>query len=323
MRILLMLAWAMLFIPAAAVAAEHGPFSAWLSGLREEARSKGISDRTLNAALQHIEPDGTIIRLDRKQPEGTITLSKYVSNTVTPQRIRKGREMMHKYRTLLTAIGKEYGVQPRFIVALWGIETNFGANTGGFYVIEALATLAYDGRRSAFFREELLHALTILDQNHIGVDDMQGSWAGAMGQCQFMPSTFLKHAVDYNKDGKLDIWNTQADVFASIANYLKSLGWKDDETWGRPVKLPKGFDTALMDIAKEKTISQWKKLGVRKADGSPLPDSTIRSSVIWVGEPGKGARAYIVYHDFKALLEWNRSRFFATAVGTLADRIGD
>lgn len=315
-----------LAMPAAAQAADMTSanpksFTAWLSEFRQEARSKGISSETLNAAFKGVQPNDTIIRLDRKQPEGSITLARYLKNTVTPQRVRKGRELMHQYRSLLHEIGRKYGVQPRFIVALWGIETNYGSNTGGFDVINALATLAYDGRRSEFFRGELLNALKIIEQDHITADEMQGSWAGAMGQCQFMPSTFLAFAVDYDKNGRHDIWNSKADIFASIAHYLQSLGWRDDENWGRKVKLPRHFSHSRFDMDKVKTVSEWKKQGVRKADGSPLPESHIQASMIEVGE-GKDARAYMVYHDFKALLHWNRSRFFATAVGTLADRIG-
>jgi membrane-bound lytic murein transglycosylase B len=298
------------------------PFGMWLGELREQARAQGISEKTIQAALTDIELDDSIITLDRKQPEGTITLAKYLKNTVAPLRIRQGREMMQEYESKLARIGKEYGVQPRFIVALWGIETNYGANTGGFDVVPALATLAYEGRRSEFFRGELLNALKIIDQDHIAADAMQGSWAGAMGQCQFMPSTFLKFAVDYNKDGRHDIWNDEGDVFASIANYLRSLGWRENEGWGQPVNVPAGTDASLFDLTKVKTISQWKQLGIKQAGGKPLPDSEIEASLIKVGE-GDAAADYLVYHNFKALLQWNRSRFFATAVGNLADRVNE
>ena len=206
-------------------------------------------------------------------------------------------------------------------MALWGIETNYGRNTGGFYTIDALATLAFDGRRSAFFREELINALTILQKENMAAGDMKGSWAGALGQCQFMPSSFLKYAVDYNKDGKRDIWDSKQDVFASIANYLKTEGWNSNEGWGRPVRLPKDFDNALADIKSSKTLSEWNKLGVRRLDGKPLPDEDLKASLIMVGE-GEDASPYIVYGNYKVILHWNRSRFFATAVGNLADAIG-
>lgn len=302
------------------------PFGLWLRDLRQEAKTQGVSDKTLQATLSTIELDDRVITLDRKQPEGSITLAKYLKNTLAPLRVRQGRERFEDNQALLQKIGKEYGVQPRFIVALWGIETNYGTNTGGFDVIESLATLAYDGRRSDFFRGELINALKIIDQDHIAADEMQGSWAGAMGQCQFMPSTFLKFAVDHNKDGKHDIWNDEGDVFASIANYLHSLGWKENEGWGRPVVLPSSFDRSLIDTSKAitqtKSISEWKKLGVRTSGGKPLIDSDIQASLILIGE-GDDAAPYLVYSNFKALLQWNRSRFFATAVGTLADRVGE
>jgi membrane-bound lytic murein transglycosylase B len=171
--------------------ANSKPFGVWLQEFKRDARAQGISDKTLEAALGGMEPDKRIIKLDRKQPEGRITLARYLKNTVAALRIRQGRARMQEYHALLNRIGKEYGVQPRFIVALWGIETNYGGNTGGFDVPPALATLAYDGRRSEFFRKELVNALKIIEQGHINVNEMQGSWAGAMGQCQFMPSTFF------------------------------------------------------------------------------------------------------------------------------------
>jgi membrane-bound lytic murein transglycosylase B len=296
------------------------PFGLWLQELRQDARNQGISDATITAALSDIEIDESIIELDRKQPEGTVTLARYLKNTVAKQRIEQGRYMMAENRQLLASIGKEYGVQPRFIVALWGIETNYGSNTGGFDVVDALANLAYDGRRSEFFRAELINALKIIDQDHIAADEMQGSWAGAMGQCQFMPSTFLKFAVDHNKDGKHDIWNNEGDVFASIANYLHSLGWRADEGWGLPVVVPAKFNETLIDIKSTKPVSEWKKLGIKPAAGKSLPAAHVEASLIRVGE-GPDSAMFLVTHNFKALLQWNRSRFFATAVGTLAERI--
>lgn len=303
-----------------AAPAQAEDFATWLAAFKQEARQKGISERVLDAAFTAAEPDETVLKLDRKQPEGRFTLAQYLKRTLSKKRYQDAQKAYNQYKPLLEEIGREYGVQPRFIVALWGVETDFGHNTGDFAVTDSLATLAYDGRRAEFFRGELLDALHIMEEEGLTPDEMYGSWAGALGQCQFMPSTFLKHAVDFNKDGKRDVWGTQADVFASIANYLKSLGWNAEGGWGRPVKLPKGFDPSLMDIKQSRPLSEWKKLGVRKADGSALPDSEMNSSLVFVGE-GEGAPAYIIYDNFKALLQWNRSRYFATSVGMLADSI--
>jgi membrane-bound lytic murein transglycosylase B len=296
------------------------PFDQWLSDFKRDALAQGISQQTLDKAFADTAPIDTIIRLDKKQPENKLTLKEYLARVLTDKRIEHGQEAYDEDRELLTRIGNEYGVQPRFIAALWGIETDFGRNTGDFVITDALATLAYDGRRSEFFRGELIDALKILEAENMSAEEMYGSWAGAMGQCQFMPSTFLKHAVDEDKDGRRDVWDNKEDFLASIANYLKSLGWKKDQGWGRPVKLPKGFDMSLADIKKEKSLPKWKKLGVKKADGSPLPDEDISASLILVGE-GPHAAPYIIYSNYKALLQWNRSRFFATSVGMLADSL--
>jgi len=292
-------------------------FGQWLTALRTEARQAGISDATLDAALTGIAPIPRIIELDRRQPEGRLTAAQYLERVAAPSRIEAGRARLAQNRPLLERIGAQYGVQPRFIVALWGIETDYGRNTGGFGVIEALATLAYDGRRSDFFRSELLSALRILDEGHIAVAAMQGSWAGAMGQSQFMPSSFLRYAVDENGDGRRDIWSTPADVFASIANYLARVGWKDDQTWGRPVRLPSGFDQALIDMDTVRPIGGWQALGVRRADGGDLPGRQLPASI--VQPDGPGTQAYMVYDNFKTTLKWNRSTYFALAVGRLAD----
>ncbi|HSK40595.1 MAG TPA: lytic murein transglycosylase, partial [Arenibaculum sp.] len=210
-------------------------FAAWVGDLRREAVGRGISTCVLDAALHGVAPLPRVIELDRKQPERTITFARYLDRVVTPARVRRGRALHAEHRALLEEIGHRYGVQPRFIVALWGIETDFGRNTGGFDVIAALATLAYDGRRSAYFRSELLDALEILEQGHVRPEAMKGSWAGAMGQCQFMPSSFRRYAVDADGDGRRDIWSTLPDVFASTANYLGQAGWNPRYTWGREV----------------------------------------------------------------------------------------
>ncbi|MFP6757179.1 MAG: lytic murein transglycosylase [Alphaproteobacteria bacterium] len=298
-------------------AAPPTAFDRWLVELRVEARASGIGDATLDAALTGIEPIPRIIKLDRSQPEGRLTAAQYLERVVPRSRIDAARTRLARHRPLLDEVADRYGVQPRFIVALWGIETDFGRNTGGFSVIEALATLAYDGRRSAFFRGELLNALKIIDDGHISAHDMTGSWAGAMGQSQFMPSSFLSFAVDRNADGRRDIWTTLDDVFASIANYLSSVGWKGDQTWGRAVNLPNGFDSALLGLETVRPIGGWQALGVRRHDGGDLPARQLSASI--VRPDGAGTPAYMVYDNFKTTLKWNRSTYFALAVGHLAD----
>ena len=221
--------------------------------------------------------------------------------------------------SLLKEVSTQFGVQPRFIVSLWGIETNYGKNTGGFSVLSALVTLAYDGRRSKYFRKELIYALKIIDEGHITPKNMKGSWAGAMGQSQFMPSSFMRFAYDFNGDGAKDIWNDKGDVFASAANYLSGVGWKSDITWGREVSLPQNFDFKLANIKIIKKMSVWRALGVTRADGSKLPLREINASIIL---PGKtGGPSYLIYDNYRALLRWNRSYYFATAVGILSDKI--
>ena len=310
-----------LLLPAGAATAqsEDARFLAWLEVLRADALAGGISPGILERSLTDVAPIPRIIELDRHQPETTITFEKYQARIVNATRIKNGRARLAKHRALLDEIGERFGVQPRFIVALWGIETNFGQFTGGFPVVDALATLAYDGRRSQYFRGELLKALQILDEGHIAPEEMKGSWAGAMGQAQFMPSSFLNFAHDYNGDGAKDIWNTQEDVFASAANYLKGVGWRDDITWGRKVMLPAGFDATLISLDVVKPLGDWQQLGVRRTDGSDLPGRNITGSILRPG--GENGEAFLVYDNYRAILRWNRSHYFAMAVGQLSDRI--
>ena len=295
-------------------------FSEWRDGVRSEALSLGISAATFDAAFAGVEPIPRVIELDRSQPEVTLTFAQYVERVVPESRVARGRELLAQHRDILEPIGRKYGVPPRFIVALWGIETNFGQYLGGFPVIGALATLAHDGRRSAYFRQELLHALRILEDAHITPEAMVGSWAGAMGQSQFMPSSFVNFAVDFDGDGRRDIWSTQADVFASAANYLAQAGWRAGETWGRRVEIPAGFDHALTGLEMKKTLAEWQALGLRRADGSELPKAAISGSVVLPG--GEGGPAYLVYNNYRTIMRWNRSFYFATSVGLLADGIG-
>lgn len=310
---------ALLWLVGQAHAAE--PFAAWLAALKAEARQAGISQATLEQAFAGVEPIERVIELDRRQPETRMTFEEYLERVVPPSRIADGRERYREYRQVLQAVGREYGVQPRFIVALWGIESDYGRNTGGFSVIAALATLAYDGRRGEFFRRELIDALKILDDGHITPSAMRGSWAGAMGQSQFMPSSFRAYAQDFDGDGRRDIWTSPADVFASAANYLARAGWRDDQTWGRAVRLPGDFDTALASLEVRKSLDEWQALGVRRRSGGDLPGRALRASVVIPPKSAPDA-AFLVYDNYRALLKWNRSSYFAIAVGRLADEIG-
>ena len=302
-----------------APAAAQTSFATWLAGVRDEALARGISTATVDHAFDELAPIARVIELDRKQPESTLTFAQYRDRIVSARRVDSGRTQLAAHNALLSAIAARFGVQPRFVVALWGIETNYGSHTGGFSVIGALATLAYDGRRSAYFRGELLAALQILDEGHIALADMTGSWAGAMGQAQFMPSSFLNFAADHDGDGTKDIWRNQGDVFSSAANYLSRVGWRGDITWGREVRLPAGFDAALADLKVIKRLGEWQALGVRRADGRDLPARDLAASIVLPG--GAGGPAYLVYDNYRALLRWNRSHYFATSVGLLSDRI--
>ena len=306
-----------------AAANDQPDLETWLVKLRQDAREEGISEATLDAALDGVQLIPRVIELDRKQPEFTLTFAQYLERVVPVSRQKRARARYDTHRELLAEIGDKYGVQPRFIVALWGIETDFGRVLGGFDVIPALVSLSYDGRRSAFFRKELIAALKIIDEGHVTADNMKGSWAGAMGQSQFMPTSFRRFAEDYNGDGRRDIWSTQADVFASAANYLKRSGWRNDITWGREVRLPQtgiaspGQAMKLHDDKTWKPLPEWAQLGLLNVGGDALPTRAIRARLVL--PDGADGRAYLVYDNFEAILKWNRSNYFAIAVGTLSD----
>jgi membrane-bound lytic murein transglycosylase B len=301
------------------VRAQQMEFEQWLDALRDEAVGEGISAATLEAALLDIQPIERVIELDRKQPEFTETFWTYLDKRVTPWRIERGRELLKTHRSLLQEVSSKYGVPPRYLVAFWGLETNFGSYLGAFPVVGALATLAYDERRSDFFRVQLLDALKILDHGDITPARMKGSWAGAMGHLQFIPTTFTRYAVDATGDGKRDIWNTLPDVFASGANYLSQVGWKEDEIWGREVRLPKNFDWQLAGLTHKKPLSEWSQLGVRRANGAALPKADMRGAIVL--PQGYRGPAFLVYGNFEVILTWNRSINYAIAVGHLADRL--
>lgn len=297
--------------------AQDADFANWVTNFKAEASQAGVSPRLIDAAMNGLEPDPSVIELDQKQPENKITLEQYLHNTINARRIKKGREMLTEYAVPLKRISQQYGVQPKYIVALWGIESDFGQHPGNFSVVRSLATLSYEGRRAEFFSKELINALKIIEAEGIPPEQLTGSWAGAMGGCQFMPSTYQAYAADGNGDGKRDIWGTPEDVFATTANYLHHLGWNPAQQWGGPAMFPDDFSDDSIDQAR--SGHYWTKHNVGFASGVKPKDEE-QFYAITVGADGD---AYLVSENFKALLNWNRSRYFATAVGTLADAIGD
>jgi membrane-bound lytic murein transglycosylase B len=308
-------------------------FKQYIVQLKQEALDKGFEPVLIEQSFANVKFHKRAVKADRNQPEKVETLDTYLPKRLPDWKIKRARAKYKEHQELLNKVAEEYGVQARFIVALWGLETNFGKIMGNYNVISALSTLAYEGRREAFFKRQLWAALQILKEGHIDIVDMKGSWAGAMGQNQFMPTSFVAYAVDGDGDGKKDIWGNQADVFASMANYLKKEGWSDEITWGRQVKLPSGFDTSLAIPQKtggrknwlkawkksEKTLAQWQALGVRRTDGTNLPDVDINATLVF--PDGVKGRAYLAYNNYKSLMHWNLSYYFVSSVGHLSDHI--
>ena len=305
--------------------ANDAGFDGWLENFKASAKEQGISPQVVDDALTGLTANDDVIALDGKQPENKITLARYLKNTISKRRIEKGQQMLREYRDTLAQISRRYGVQPKYIVALWAIESDFGDHKGDFSVVQSLATLAYEGRRAEFFSKELIAALKILDAEHLHSDALTGSWAGAMGDCQFMPSTYLSYAADGNGDGRRDIWNTPPDVFASIANYLHALGWNAQQGWGHAANFPDSLAEGDIGLTQSHSADYWRKAGLTyrtaddEVDGAPRGKTELYA--IYSSTPEDGA--YLVTDNYKALLQWNRSRYFATAVGTLADAIGE
>lgn len=293
-------------------------FDEWVEALRLEALGLGIRAETLEALDALEAPLEQVLKYDNSQPEFVQTFTRYLSLRVTDQQVRRGQALLDEHTALLAEVRAKYGVQPHYLAAFWAIESNFGSATGGFSVLQALATLAYDPRRADFFRQQLLTALRILDAGHIAPEQMTGSWAGAMGQLQFMPSVFFSYGVDGDGDGRIDIWNSLPDIFHSAANFLRESGWKGDERWGREVLLPSDFDFALTGLSSRRSLQQWSALGVRQVSGAPLPDATMEGSIILPA--GADGPAFIAYSNYRATLAYNPSTFYALTVGHLADR---
>jgi membrane-bound lytic murein transglycosylase B len=299
-----------------AMAAESD-FYTFLYAVRREAAAQGVRLSTVDHALGSAQYLPHVIELDRHQPEQVLTFEQYLAKVVSPQRQENARRELLDNGALLASVRQRFGVDPRIIVALWGLESDFGQITGNYMVVSSLATLGFDGRRGSYFRGELIAALRILDEGDIGVADMFGSWAGAMGQCQFMPSTFLRYAVDFDGAGRRDIWHDRADVLGSIGNFLASLGWHDGESWGREVLLPPAFDTSRTGLDVIRSTAEWNQLGVRGRDGHPLAQAAGDAALVL--PDGNDGPALLVYDNFRTLMRWNKSTYFAAAAGYLAD----
>ncbi len=294
-------------------------FSACLATLTAKAYTAGISQKTINNSLIKAKLNTQVLQLDRKQPEFTTSFADYFNRRVTEQRVAQGRALLIKHRDLLTAVEREYGVPAPYLLAFWGLETNYGNYFGNIPVIDSLSTLACDARRSNFFTIELINALRILDEGAIAPEKMVGSWAGAMGHVQFMPSAFLQNAVDFDGDHKRDLWNSTPDAMASAAKFLQHLGWQNGSSWGREVKLPTEFPFLEAGLKNSKLLSEWTKLGVTRADNTALPQVNITASLLVPS--GHQGPAFLVYDNFDVIMRWNRSEFYAIAVGQLADQI--
>ncbi len=294
------------------------PFETWLETLRADALKAGVSQQTLDTVTANMAPVPRVLELDRRQPEFMLTLWRYMELFVPDSRVEKGKALLKQHAALLAEVEKKYGVPPRFLVAFWGVETNFGSNFGAFDMLNSVATLAYDARRADFFRKQLLSAMRLVQLGDVPVG-VKSSWAGAMGNMQFIPTTFEAYAVDYDGDGRRDLWNNLGDAFASASNYLSKVGWDPDYTWGREVVLPDGFDFAVAGLHERKKLAAWQALGVRKVGGGDLPGADIDGSILLPA--GASGPAFLVYNNFRTIMRWNASQLYAIAVGHLADRL--
>ena len=291
----------------------------FVRSLWPDAQRAGVSRQAFEAAFASYNPIPQVIELTRKQPEFTQTVQQYVDKRVTAAQADKGRAMRGEWAQTLAGAQQRYGVQPEIVLAIWGMETNFGGFMGGNNTIHALATLTEKGYRPDYFRSELLTALRIVTDGHISANAMVGSWAGAMGHTQFMPSSFMRYAVDYNGDGRKDIWNSVPDALGSTANYLKSFGWRPGETWGYEIKLPNGFDFTAARSMDKAPLSQWQAMGISRASGRsfPRPDDVARLYM----PAGAHGPAFLLLPNFDVIKRYNNSDSYALAVGHLADRI--
>ncbi|MCK9469497.1 MAG: lytic murein transglycosylase [Porticoccaceae bacterium] len=293
-------------------------FANCIAGLQDKARQQRLSPKAVDtvAAMQQQQ---RVLELDGKQPEFVQTFGNYLDARVTADRIRRGRELYARHRPFLDQLTARYGVPGQYLVAFWGLETNYGGYLGNMPTLDSLATLACDPRRADFFTSEFLTALRVMDREALEPAQMRGSWAGAMGHTQFMPSNYLRYAVDGDGDGRIDLFGSEKDALASGANFLQQLGWQEGFRWGREVILPQGFDYSLSGRSNTRTVTDWSDLGVRDADGSPLPPAEVVGSILVPA--GHRGPAFLIYDNFSVIMRWNRSESYALSVGLLADRI--
>lgn len=292
-------------------------FDQCLDDIRIQAHERGVSPNITETLLADVTPSERVIELDRSQPEFTSTLHGYLSRRVTDERIERGRALLAEHAELLNRIEREQGVAGRYLIAFWGLETNYGSYFGRMSTVRSLATLACDRRRGAFFRNELIEAMALVDERTLSADQLYGSWAGALGNFQFLPSVYRAHAVDADGDGRIDLWESFPDAAESAARFLRARGWEPGERWGREVRLPEGFDYALADTRRE--LNEWAALGVRRADGGALPASEMPAELLIPA--GSEGPAFLVYENFNVIMRWNPSRFYAISVGLLADQV--
>jgi membrane-bound lytic murein transglycosylase B len=302
-----------------AQAAKNQAFQQCIAGLQTRAAEAGVPEKIRKGVLSKASFLERIISYDRNQPEFVQTLAAYFNKRVTDWRVAKGREMLVKHTDFLATLTATYGVPAPYLIAFWGLETNYGSYKGKIPTINSLVTLACDKRRSEYFAGELVQALLLMDRENLSIEDMQGSWAGAMGHTQFMPSAYMLYAKDGDNDGKKDLWNSELDALASAANFLVKLGWKTGFKWGREVSLPKVFDYQLAGKDRRQPVSFWAKEGVRSASGHELAHSDVQSSLLIPS--GHMGPTFLVYDNFDIILRWNNSEYYGIAVGHLADRI--
>ncbi|MFT5449053.1 MAG: membrane-bound lytic murein transglycosylase B [Gammaproteobacteria bacterium] len=302
-----------------AVAAQPADFASWRAGFRHLALAQSIRPDIFDAAFANVGVNAQVMKLDAYQPEFSRPIWVYLDSAVSDTRIANGREAEAAKRALLDSIAARHGVDPQFLLAIWGLESAYGHNYGDIRVIESLATLAYHGRRRAFAEEQLISALKILQTGEVTPSRMVGSWAGAMGHTQFIPTSYESYAVDYDGDGRRDIWAADAaDALASTANYLSRFGWRQGEPWGVEARLPSGFDYTLADPSTRRGTAAWRALGVTRFGGAALPDYGVASVISPAGARGP---AFVVFHNFRVLKHYNNATSYALAVGHLGDRI--
>ena len=307
-----------LFLLSTSIFANSHSFEDFLGNVRQIAIEQGVSKSTIDKAFFELSPNLDILEADRKQAEFSQNFWHYINKRVNQTRLNNGYDTLKQNTSLLNKVSQKYGVPNYILVSFLGLESNYGNYTGKLSLIQSLATLAFDPRRSDFFTRELVALLKLIDKGKIPID-AKGSWAGAMGAVQFMPSNVQAYGVDADKDGIVDLWNSQEDIYSSAANFLKHLGWKKGQKWGREVTIPKNFDYRLTGLQNKKKVTDWGSLGIRKANGSALPNSSMEGSLIV--PMGHRGPAFLVYQNFSVILGWNRSQLYALSVGYLGDRI--